>query len=706
MALLPGMTANLQIVTDERRDVLRVPNAALRFRPVGGAAAAPTPGRAAPTSSRRPAARRGGALQGLRERDRRDVQPTPEQAAAIERVLAEARVRLARPRRRPLRRGAARGLARRRGSDIAGARSRRRSIRSSARGSRRLPPKGAGAPCAARPMPAAGRVYVLGEDGAPQPVALRLGVTDGSYTEVVAGDLPPKAPRSHRRRPARERRARSPSARRGRAGRACSEVAMALIETRDLTRIYELDGGRVVALDGVSLDVEDGDFVAVMGPSGSGKSTFMNLIGCLDRPTAGRYRLAGTARRDARRRRPCRPAQPRDRLRLPAVQPAAAHRRARQRRAADDLCRRRPPHAPRQGAWRRSPASASRIARIIARRSSPAASSSASRSRAPSSTRRASSSPTSRPAPSTAAPRVEILALFQELNREGVTLVLVTHDADVARHARRRRALQGRPRARGQAPAAGGRARRARRARSAAAIEAVAMSLTEAIRSALSAIAGNALRSLLTMLGIVIGVAAVIAMVAIGSGARNLVDRQIRSLGANLAIVTPGNVTQGGARLGRRRRLDARPTRTPPPSARDRGRRRGGALRARQRPGRRRRRQLGHERLCRRPRLVRRPRVGCRERTRLRSGGDPARRDRRAPRPHGRPQPLRRRATRSTRRSASATCPSRSSASWRRRASRPSGRTRTTPSSCRSMPAGAASSAATTPRTARSARSS
>ena len=52
------------------------------------------------------------------------------------------------------------------------------------------------------------------------------------------------------------------------------------------------------------------------------------------------------------------------------------------------------------------------------------------------------------------------------------------------------------------------------------------------------------------MLGIVIGVAAVIAMVAIGSGARNLVDRQIRSLGANLAIVTPGNVTQGGARLG------------------------------------------------------------------------------------------------------------------------------------------------------------
>src|SRR4051794_41288936 len=76
------------------------------------------------------------------------------------------------------------------------------------------------------------------------------------------------------------------------------------------------------------------------------------------------------------------------------------------------------------------------------------------------------------------------------------------------------------------------------------------MRLTEAMRSALSAIGANALRSLLTMLGIVIGVAAVIAMVAIGSGARSLVGKQIRSLGANLAIITPGNVTQGAARLG------------------------------------------------------------------------------------------------------------------------------------------------------------
>lgn len=76
------------------------------------------------------------------------------------------------------------------------------------------------------------------------------------------------------------------------------------------------------------------------------------------------------------------------------------------------------------------------------------------------------------------------------------------------------------------------------------------MSLLEALRSALSAIGANALRSALTMLGIIIGVAAVIAMVAIGSGARERVTGQIKSLGANLAIIQSGNVTQGGVRLG------------------------------------------------------------------------------------------------------------------------------------------------------------
>jgi putative ABC transport system ATP-binding protein len=66
-----------------------------------------------------------------------------------------------------------------------------------------------------------------------------------------------------------------------------------VIRIRDLYRIYRMGGSEVRALDGISLDVHRGEFVAVMGPSGSGKSTLMNIVGCLDRPTAGSYLLEG-----------------------------------------------------------------------------------------------------------------------------------------------------------------------------------------------------------------------------------------------------------------------------------------------------------------------------------------------------------------------------------------------------------------------------
>ena len=67
-----------------------------------------------------------------------------------------------------------------------------------------------------------------------------------------------------------------------------------LVETRELVKSYELGGETIHAVAGVSLSIERGEYVAIMGASGSGKSTFMNMIGCLDVPTSGQVLIDGT----------------------------------------------------------------------------------------------------------------------------------------------------------------------------------------------------------------------------------------------------------------------------------------------------------------------------------------------------------------------------------------------------------------------------
>src|SRR5207249_8913343 len=79
----------------------------------------------------------------------------------------------------------------------------------------------------------------------------------------------------------------------------CPNLTMALVELRNVSKIYHLGGEEIRALDDVSLDIESGEFISIIGPSGSGKSTLMHILGCLDSPTKGTIRLDGTMIHDA-----------------------------------------------------------------------------------------------------------------------------------------------------------------------------------------------------------------------------------------------------------------------------------------------------------------------------------------------------------------------------------------------------------------------
>lgn len=190
-ALLPGMTANLSIVTDERRDVARVPNAALRFRPPGAPPPSPAPIGPSPAqaqgSPERGEGRGGGRfMEAFRERLVAEVRPTPDQMAMIQSVLAEARG--AAPFREPglsdeERRAAGRQYRAEVMAKVAAVLDPERRERLEAmlaEGRPRRQPAEPGTP---------GRVFVLDAQGRPQAVAVRLGVTDGSHTELVSGEI-------------------------------------------------------------------------------------------------------------------------------------------------------------------------------------------------------------------------------------------------------------------------------------------------------------------------------------------------------------------------------------------------------------------------------------------------------------------------------------------------------------------------------------
>ncbi|HVN32315.1 MAG TPA: ABC transporter ATP-binding protein [Thermoanaerobaculaceae bacterium] len=209
-----------------------------------------------------------------------------------------------------------------------------------------------------------------------------------------------------------------------------------MIEIRDLVKLYEMGEIQVRALDGVSLDVDRGEFLAIMGPSGSGKSTLMNLIGCLDTPSAGTYRLneQEVSRLDddelARIRNKeigfvfqtfnlLSRTSAIENVEVPLVY-AGVPRHERHRRAKEMLEQvglgDRMHHQPNElsGGQRQRVA----VARALVNRPSILL----------------ADEPTGNLDSRTGE---EIMQLFDELNRNGNTIVLVTHEEDIARHARK-----------------------------------------------------------------------------------------------------------------------------------------------------------------------------------------------------------------------------------------------------------------------------
>ena len=213
---------------------------------------------------------------------------------------------------------------------------------------------------------------------------------------------------------------------------------MSLIELRNLSKIYDLGEVQVTALKGVSLDIQQGEFVALIGPSGSGKSTLMNTLGCLDRPTTGSYRLA---EEEVAGLNPDELARVRNRqigfifqnfnllsrttalenVEVPLLYNPGCSRRQRKKRATDLLERvglgNRLDHRPNQLSGGQQQRVA--IARALVNRPSILL----------------CDEPTGNLDTRTSR---EIMDFFRELNeKEGLTVILVTHDLEVAKKARR-----------------------------------------------------------------------------------------------------------------------------------------------------------------------------------------------------------------------------------------------------------------------------
>lgn len=318
-------------------------------------------------------------------------------------------------------------------------------------------------------------------------------------------------------------------------------MAAPLISLRGLTRRFVAGAERITVLDDITLDIEAGELIAIVGQSGSGKSTLMNILGCLDKASAGTYQFAG---RDISKLGPDELAELRrehfgfvfqryqllsdlsavENAAMPAIY-AGIDNGARNRRATDLLIRlglgdrlRNRPGALSGGQQQRVS-----VARALMNGGDVIL----------------ADEPTGALDSKSGA---DLMALLKELHGEGHTIIIVTHDTAIARQTDRMIKISdgriisdtrtdGTTRAPSAAPAS-----RRKRLKPVQWLDRGA----EALRMAVRSMTAHKLRTFLTMLGIIIGIASVVSVVALGQGSQQTVLENIASIGTNTINIYPG----------------------------------------------------------------------------------------------------------------------------------------------------------------------